>query len=131
MQNLTQSESIDSLVKTIKRGILKCNLCKWGGSMALGFGCSRLYRCIIENPNPIAIICGIIFIGTCVAIVASSFIMKNKIVKTVETTLNDIVLLQVNVQHELENNDDEIEKSILKQKEQFLKKAFDKLCKTI
>lgn len=128
MQNHSE---IDSLVKTIKRGFLKCTVCKYGGSIALGFGCSRLYKCIVENPNAIAIICGLIFIATCIAIVVSSFVAKNKITKMVETTLNDIVLLQVDIEHRLKNTDDLIEKSILEKKEKFLKEAFDKLCKTI
>lgn len=128
------NSEIDDLVKTIKRGYLKCNLLKYGGAIALGFISSRLYRCCIaEDQNYITIACCIALMLFCIAITILSFKCHQSITEHTEETLNDIVLKQAEISYRLSNiNDaDYTQRQHLKQKEAFLDNAYRKLFATL
>ena len=128
------NSEIDKVVKTIKRGYLKCNLLKYGGAAALGFISARLYKCcIVENPNHIAIACCIALMLFCIAITILSFKCHQSIIKSTEETLNDIIFKQAEISFQLSNIDDDdyAQKQHLKQEETFLNEAFRKLFSTL
>lgn len=132
-QQMVNSE-IDNVVKTIKRGYLKCNLLKYGGAIALGFVSARLYRCCIaEDPNSIAILCCIVLMFLSIAIIVLSFKCRQSIIRHTEETLNDIVFKQAEISFQLSNTDDNdyVQKQRLKQEEAFLNEALRKLFSTL
>lgn len=128
------NSEIDKAVKTIKRGYLKCNLLKYGGSIALGFILARLYKCcIVEDPNSIAILCCIVLMFLSIAIIVLSFNFRQSVIKCTEETLNDIVFKQAEISYQLSNinDDDYAQKQHLKQEETFLNEALRKLFATL
>lgn len=128
------NSEIDKVVKTIRRGYLKCNILKYSGAIGLGFISARLYRCCIaEDPNHIAIVCCIALMLFCIAITILSFKCHQSIAKHTEEKLNAIVLKQAEISYQLSNIDDDdyVQKQHLKQEETFLNEAFGKLFSTL
>lgn len=128
------NSEIDKAVKMIKRGYLKCNLLKYGGTIALGFISARLYKCCIaEDPNSIAILCCIVLMFLSIAIIVLSFNFRQSVIKCTEEILNLIVLKQSEISYQFSNIDDDdcVQKQHLKQKEAFLNNAYRKIFATL